>query len=393
MLIFGNHNGVGISGLALLTVIFMKLNNSLLKDEYVKVKLKRLITYYCDKAQRDGSVSEEERLRLLELHSKLDDLCRWSFHKVLTEVGLCLNLKKCELLALKDCPATSISGIPVKERINYLGIQISKDSLDRIAVYFNVMIDKTKSKFNLWLQGDLSLKGCIIQSKTEGISRLTYVVSSVDLDSKTARTIDQMLFNFLWKNRIHCVRKSVVVNSCKYEFGLLMKAVPNGSVALLKEVSYPAAVAIANTDTPCGRIGFSRSFRNNNRAVCSLFWNEVASFPYVTAYWNTFLNNVPWEKVWLLTHKYFVTNQVKETSFKIIHKFYPVKHFLRRLKDEIDVNCSFCNLHPEMVPHLFWHCCYTKKLWRDVSNFIIDEMCKGFAVHYEYVLFGFFHFD
>lgn len=36
--------------------------------------------------------------------------------------GLCLNLNKCELFAIKSCDITSIDGIPVKEKVNYLGI-------------------------------------------------------------------------------------------------------------------------------------------------------------------------------------------------------------------------------------------------------------------------------
>ncbi len=53
--------------------------------------------------------------------------------------------------------------------------------------------------------------------------------------------------------------------------------------------------------------------------------------------------------------------------FKIIHLFYPVKHFLSKFKKDIDVNCSFCSLHLETVPHIFWHCSFVRKLWYDVS--------------------------
>jgi len=62
---------------------------------------------------------------------------------------------------------------------------------------------------------DLSFKslyrGSVLLSKV-GLSRLTYVASSIHLDNKT---IDQILFNFQWKNRMHYIRKSVVVNSLK----------------------------------------------------------------------------------------------------------------------------------------------------------------------------------
>lgn len=59
------------------------------------------------------------------------------------------------------------------------------------------------------------MKGRVLLSKAEGIARLVYVASSPFLDNITAKKIDQLLFNFLWKNRIHYIRKSVVINSCK----------------------------------------------------------------------------------------------------------------------------------------------------------------------------------
>ncbi len=61
--------------------------------------------------------------------------------------------------------------------------------------------------------------------------------------------------------------------------------------------------------------------------------------------------------------------------FKIIHLFYPVKHFLSKFKKDIDVNCS---LLLETVPHIFWHCSFVKKLWYDVSVFISEKVLSNF---------------
>ncbi len=57
--------------------------------------------------------------------------------------GLCLNIKKCELLALKHCDIPSICNIPVKDTITYLGIVITKDREARCNVNFDFIIDKT----------------------------------------------------------------------------------------------------------------------------------------------------------------------------------------------------------------------------------------------------------
>ncbi len=75
------------------------------------------------------------------------------------------------------------------------------------------IIEKTKIIFNQWLQRDLSLKGRILLSKAEGISHLTYAAISLDLDRVMCKKIDQLLCNFVWKNKTHYVEKIVLSNS------------------------------------------------------------------------------------------------------------------------------------------------------------------------------------
>ena len=58
--------------------------------------------------------------------------------------GLNLNLKKCELLALKNCDLPSICNIPVKDSITYLGVVITKDRDSRCGLNFNSILIKLK---------------------------------------------------------------------------------------------------------------------------------------------------------------------------------------------------------------------------------------------------------
>lgn len=110
--------------------------------------------------------------------------------------GLCLNMSKCELMAIKECDMLSIDGIPVKKQVVYLGITITKDDSARCSLNFDPVIEKTRNKFNMWLRRDLSLRGRCLLSKTEGISRLTYVALSLPVENATAKNIDKLLFNF-----------------------------------------------------------------------------------------------------------------------------------------------------------------------------------------------------
>ncbi len=44
-------------------------------------------------------------------------------------------------------------------------------------------------------------------------SRLIYVAQSVPLDPKLGKSVDLLLFHFVWKRSIHYIRKSVVMNT------------------------------------------------------------------------------------------------------------------------------------------------------------------------------------
>lgn len=129
--------------------------------------------------------------------------------------GLTLNINKCELFALKDgiqdCTVTN--GIPVREVINYLGIKICKNEKERLALNFNPLLDKIKTKFNMWLSRDLSLKGRILLSKSEGLSRLIYTAMVLDVPKSLIKDIDSVLFNFVWKNKHHYLKRDILCNS------------------------------------------------------------------------------------------------------------------------------------------------------------------------------------
>lgn len=88
--------------------------------------------------------------------------------------GLCLNLKKCELLPLYSCDEESIESIPVKSEVKYLGLTISKDSKSRELLNIEDRIDSMKKSLNHWLMRDLSIMGRILLTKAEGISKLIY---------------------------------------------------------------------------------------------------------------------------------------------------------------------------------------------------------------------------
>lgn len=55
------------------------------------------------------------------------------------------------------------------------------------------------------------------------------------------------------------------------------------------------------------------------------------------------MGNIVWNKAWLLPNKYLITNKEKEISFKLIHRFYLCKDYLKTsIKGEVEEKCCFC---------------------------------------------------
>lgn len=89
-----------------------------------------------------------------------------------------------------NCSESLICNIPVRESVTYLGIKIIKDDKSRCISNFLPIIEKTKKMMNHWLQRDLSIKGRVLLTKAEGISRLSYTAQSISVDKHTNKLID-----------------------------------------------------------------------------------------------------------------------------------------------------------------------------------------------------------
>ena len=64
----------------------------------------------------------------------------------------------------------------------------------------------------MWLQRDLSISGQIFLSKSEGFSRLVYTAMVLDVPPKKVKQIDTEIFNFIWKNKPHQLKQTVLCN-------------------------------------------------------------------------------------------------------------------------------------------------------------------------------------
>ena len=179
------------------------------------------------------------------------------------------------------------------------------------------------------------------------------------------------------------------------EFSVVFDAIPSG-LCMLFRCSYSSPPLSFNppdvSQSPPGNVCFSSGKLLNPR-IRAMFQDGLVSIPPATFYWTNFVTDIEWKKVWTLPQRFILTNKVKEISFKLIHKFYPAKQYLSKFKKDIDVNCSFCQQHPETYTHLFWSCEFTYKFWRDFHKFIVDSIYSDFHLYYKNVIFGFHNFN
>jgi len=85
----------------------------------------------------------------------------------------------------------------------------------RCHLNFTSTLERTKKKLNSCLQRNVSFQGRIPLSKAEGMPRPTYAAISSDVDKRTCEDSEQMLCNFIWKNKAHYnkTKTSVFINS------------------------------------------------------------------------------------------------------------------------------------------------------------------------------------
>ena len=128
----------------------------------------------------------------------------------------------------------------------------------------------------------------------------------------------------------------------------------------------------------------------SNYKIRSLFLDPVTSIPSSISYWNNLFDDIKWSYVWSLPQKFFLTNKVKEISYKIIQRFYPVKCFLKKFRSDIDTSCSFCEASSETVDHLFWECPFSRSFWNNIDALIVQKVFCNFSLSYRHILFGFY---
>ncbi len=132
--------------------------------------------------------------------------------------GLKLNLLKTELIPIGKMTnidfkiPESLKQIKVKHGpFKALGIWFSTDS--KVSTELN-LTDRLKNMgtlINIWRTRGLSLKGKITIIKTMILPQIQYLFSMIYIPDDTLKTIDKMLFDYLWDNKPSKIKRSTII--------------------------------------------------------------------------------------------------------------------------------------------------------------------------------------
>ena len=127
--------------------------------------------------------------------------CFSALKKVQQVSGLKVNENKTEALSLgcgQKLPGVKIGWVETTTKI--LGVKIGSNRQVIIQENFAGILDRLKTKLNLWRQRNLSWFGKTLLLKTIGISQLVYLLTNLPSpDNIFMKAVEKTLFNLFWK--------------------------------------------------------------------------------------------------------------------------------------------------------------------------------------------------
>ena len=75
------------------------------------------------------------------------------------------------------------------------------------------------------------------------------------------------------------------------------------------------------------------------------------------------LSSNEWKNIFLIPRTLLIDNKTKDLQYKIIMRFIPTNYLLYKMGKVNSQVCSFRNMEPETIEHLFFNCIYVKNIW------------------------------
>ena len=127
--------------------------------------------------------------------------------------GLKLNKKKTKAMwigSAKNDKTKPLGFQPYQEPIKSLGVNLSYNQDRNNNLNFFLTIHDMDTKLNMWQTRDLTLYGRTMLVKSLGIFKIVYAASMLSVPETVVKTVQDRIFNFLWKNKKDKVKRAVM---------------------------------------------------------------------------------------------------------------------------------------------------------------------------------------
>ena len=85
-------------------------------------------------------------------------------------------------------------------------------------------------------------------------------------------------------------------------------------------------------------------------------------------------NAFNWELAYTMASKCTKSTKLIEFQFKLLHRRIPTNNFLLKIGKKENENCTFCHGYPETLIHLFWSCHVTASFWKEVIDWLRNNL-------------------
>ena len=133
--------------------------------------------------------------------------------------GAKINLSKSEIMFINvTIPRQEEIQFKIKtDYIKVLGTYIGVDSIKARDNLWSEMLSKMQTCLNYWKLRDLKLKGKVTVANSLVLSKLNYVLASIDLPEWALNQINQMITNFIWSSKVSKIARKTLI--ADYELG------------------------------------------------------------------------------------------------------------------------------------------------------------------------------
>ena len=101
-----------------------------------------------------------------------------------------------------------------------------------------------------------------------------------------------------------------------------------------------------------------------------------------------FFNQDVWEKNYIIPFKCSRSTDIQWFQYRILHHILGTNVMLRKIGYIENDKCTFCGIHPENIPHIFFDCNIVHDFWEAINGWLRNNVNKSIPLEKEIILFG-----